>query len=103
MGRKDDLFSPQTAAQHKLHLGRRTQCGVQGVVCGEVGESHWEEWEMMPPELALQYEGPAEAKDLKASLVPICTFVDSIYTFVDSCSAAWCREEVSEDGGWTSA
>ena len=90
------VFPTNCAAQHKLHLGRRTQCDVQGVVCGEVGKSHWEEWETMLPELTLQYDGPAEARDLKASVVPTCPFVDS-------CSAAWCREEVGGEGGWRSA
>ena len=43
---------------------------MQGIVFGEVGKSPWEEWEMMLPELALQYDGPAEARDLKASVAP---------------------------------
>ena len=64
--------------------------GVEG--CGKVGKSHCEEWERMLPGLALQYEDPAEVRDLKALVAPTCPFVDS-------CSAAWSREGVGGEGG----
>ena len=96
VGRKDDLSSPQTVQHNTNSIWDRGHCDVQGVVYGEVGKSYWEEWETMLPELTLQYDGPAEARDLKASVVPTCPGVDS-------CSTAWCREAVGGEGGWRSA
>ena len=65
------------------------ECQSQGMGLNEVGHSKVKEF----PSSTV---GTAEARDLKASVVPTCPFVDS-------CSAAWCREEVGGEGGWRSA
>ena len=89
------VFPTNCATQHKLHLGQRT------LWCA--GRCVWWGWEEPlggmgndASRVTLQYDGPAEARDLKASVVPTCPFVDS-------CSTAWCREEVGGEGGWRSA